>query len=252
MTSGFFGRAYFGDGKLVGADAVDLEAQVWGLIAPVLERADRAALGAHVHGELDLPSPIGAPLTRGAEVWPAISHLLTWGYARDDDERAFAHFARNSLAARARAFPAVWHGIWSGPDGVASTTGQTWASPVTPMTDFPTMNNNTHAMPLLAAVRLAGIEPHAGGIRVEPHVPEARYALVTRLVEITREGDAVHGRWRSTPGVARRLVLRPPRGRAIASVTVDGAPAAVTTPEEVSVDVVAGGPDGVTFTMRLR
>lgn len=252
VVSGFFGRAYFGDGKLVGADAIDLEAQVWGLVAPILARSERAALASHVHRELDLPSPIGAPLTRGAEVWPAISHLLTWGYARDDDERAFAHFARNSLAARARAFPTVWHGIWSGPDGVASTTGRTWASPVTPMTDFPTMNNNVHAMPLLAAVRLAGIEPSAGGLRVEPHVPEARYAFVTRLVEIARDGEVVRGRWRPAPGVTRRLVLRPPRGAAIASVTVDGAAVSVTAPEEVSVDVAAGGPDGVAFEMRLR
>ncbi|MBX3221121.1 MAG: hypothetical protein KF795_11425 [Labilithrix sp.] len=252
VVSGYFGRAYFGDGKLVGADAIDLEAQVWGLVAPILSPGERAALSTRVRDELDLPSPIGAPLTRGAEVWPAISHLLTWGYTRDDDERAFAHFARNSLAARARAFPEAWHGIWSGPDGVSSTTGRTWASPVTPMTDFPTMNNNVHAMPLLAAARLAGIEPVADGVRVEPHVPDARYAFVTRLFEIGRDGGVVRGRWRPAPGVTRRLVLRPPRGEAIAAVTVDGADVPVTAPDEVSVSVVAKGPDGLGFEMRLR
>ena len=63
-----------------------------------------------------------------------------------------------TLFAHANAFPQMWAGIWSGADGYfgpsgGAAPGAPWASEVTPMTDFPTLNNNQHALPLLAALR---------------------------------------------------------------------------------------------------
>jgi len=226
---GFYGRAYFGDGVLHGAKGIDLEAQVWPLIAPAVPAERAAALARTVARELDDPSPVGAPLVPKGQVWPAIAQLLTWGYARVDDERAFTHLARTSLAARAKAHPEVWFHVWSGPDGAASTDGKTWSSPVTPMTDFPTMNNNVHAMAMLAALRVAGVEPRADGLAVFPHVPEGRFALRTKLVDLDLAPERLRLVWRAAPGVPRSLSLTAPRGARLAAVRVDGAPACTTT-----------------------
>jgi len=70
------------------------------------------------------------------------------------------------MVAHALAFPEIWYGIWSGPDGLNSTfgdnPGQTWMSEYTPMTDFPIMNNNGPAMTILAALRSGGAPPAPG------------------------------------------------------------------------------------------
>lgn len=46
--------------------------------------------------------------------------------------------------------------------------GGTWFSQVTPLTDFPVQNNNQHAMPILAAIRMAGIDATAQGLSIAP------------------------------------------------------------------------------------
>src|SRR5690606_389377 len=136
--------------------SIDLEAQPWALISGLAERQGVVdQLIDSVDSLLDNPSPIGAPLVEHGAVWPAISQLLTWGYVRHRPDLAWRSFCRNTFSARANEFPNIWFNVWSGPDGVNSKTalldaGGTWSSPVTPMTDFPAMNNNQHAMSLLA------------------------------------------------------------------------------------------------------
>ncbi len=76
--------------------------------------SDRAKLVSAIASELDDPSPTGAMLASGGQVWPAISGLLTWGYALSDPPRAWGHLAKNTMTAHALAFPNVWYGIWSG------------------------------------------------------------------------------------------------------------------------------------------
>jgi Glycosyl hydrolase 36 superfamily, catalytic domain/Glycosyltransferase family 36 len=241
----FFGRAYLGDGALYRADTLDLEAQVWALLATngpnaLLAPDERDRLVAEIARTLDDPSPIGAPLTRGGQVWPAISCLLTAGYAQSDDRRAFDHLARNTMAARAAAFPTVWHSVWSGPDGVNSSDGAAWVSPVTPMIDFPTMNNNAHAMPLLAALRVAGIEATARGLRIEPHVPGGELALRSALVDLTQHGAVLSGSYR--PLSPRTLTVVAARGKRITAASIEGA--AVLVPPDaaaIDLDIPAGG-----------
>jgi hypothetical protein len=231
-TGSFFGRAYFGDDALAYATTINLEAQVWALIGGTFAKPeDRATLAEAVRAQLDEPSPAGATLLPAGQVWPAISGLLTWGYADGDGETAWKHLARNTMAAHAEAFPEVWYGIWSGPDGLFGPSGdrpgQTWFSQVTPMTDFPVLNNNQHAMPILAALRVAGIDATAAGIRVAPHVP-GDFALQTALVDLSRRGSVIAGAYRPKGGGTRTVEVRAPSGTKVAAASVNGAPVAVT------------------------
>jgi hypothetical protein len=228
-TGEYFYRAYFGDGKPVHASFVDLEAQVWALIGDTFEApSERDALVSRIAQDLDDPSPIGAALTPGGDTWPAISGLLTWGYAKSDPERAWAHLAKDTMAAHARAFPEVWYGIWSGPDGVSSKSGLSWASQVTPMTDFPVQNNNQHAMPLLAALRVAGIQATARGLVIAPRVPTRRFSLSTQLVDLAERGDdtgsKLSGSYRPRGGSPRVLEVVAWPGEKITAATFDASP----------------------------
>jgi cellobiose phosphorylase len=198
----FYGRAYFGDGVLRYSDKINLEAQVWALVGNTFASdADRQKTIDAIATQLD--TPVGAALGPGGQVWPAVSALLTWGWAKNDPERAWKHLAKNTLAGHAVAFPTVWYGIWSGPDGMTSTSGEAWSSLVTPMTDFPTMNANQHAMPMLAALRVLGIEPTMTGLRIAPHVPMQSIALHTELLDLRLDGSHVTGSYR--PIGARKL-----------------------------------------------
>lgn len=196
-----FGRAYFGDGALVRATTPDLEAQVWGLIGDCFPAAgDRGVLVERVRSRLDAPSAFGATLQPGADVWPAISALLTKGYVTSGrDDLAFEHLKRNTMARKAVAFPDQWWGIWSGPDGQSSKSGRAWKSPATPMTDFPVQNNNQHAMPLIAALWVAGVEARFDGLVVAP--PPRKLKLETQLLDLERDGAVISGVYRKVgPG----------------------------------------------------
>ncbi|GMU60327.1 MAG: hypothetical protein AMXMBFR34_20900 [Myxococcaceae bacterium] len=190
-----FGRAYFGDGALFRDAALDLEAQAWPMIAPAAFSAPTQRVQLKRGVTSQLTSPIGVTLTQGGEVWPAISVLWTWGLARGGDGAlAWTHLAQNALHARARAFPQVWYGIWTGPDGVTSTTGEAWSSPATPMRDFPAQNNNVHALALFAALKAAGVDTTKDGLSIAPG--GAPYELSSELLDLAWDGSRVSGTWR--------------------------------------------------------
>ena len=254
----FYGRAYFGDGVLRYADKPNLEAQVWALVADTFATpGDRAATVSVVAQQLDDPSPTGATLVPGGQVWPAISALLTWGYGKVDAERAWRHLARNTLSAHAVAFPNVWYGIWSGPDGMSALgaappsggidvptapgPGETWFSLVTPMTDFPVMNNNQHTMPILAALRTAGLEPTAGGLRLTPHAPSRALSMKTELFDLRVDGARISGTYRPVSARSLEVVLPGPVLRA----RVGGIETVV--PPNASSVVLGIPPGGATF-----
>ena len=193
----FFGRAYFGTDDLFQKDAINLESQVWALIGGTLTDDQRKTLVDTIATQLDDPSTTGAMLGEGGQVWPAISGLLTWGYALSDKTRAWSHLAKNTMAAHALAFPSLWYGIWSGPDGLRSDTGEAWYSAATPMTDFPVQNANQHAMPILALLRVCGVEASATGVVIDPHAP-GDFSIKTPLLDLERKGQLVTGTYRPT------------------------------------------------------
>lgn len=196
-TGSFFGRAYFGTDDLFQRDAINLESQVWALIGGTLTDDQRKTLVQTIATELDDPSPFGAMLGQGGQVWPAISGLLTWGYALSDAPRAWQHLQKNTMAAHALAFPSLWYGIWSGPDGLRSDTGEAWYSAATPMTDFPVQNANQHAMPILALLRVCGVEASATGLVIDPHAP-GDFSVKTSLLDLERKGQLISGTYRPT------------------------------------------------------
>ncbi|MEZ5143909.1 MAG: hypothetical protein R2726_15520 [Acidimicrobiales bacterium] len=189
----WFLRGFDGRGAPVGDRHLFLDGQVWCLIAQVGSEAQRRRLVAAIAERNDRPSPVGAtildrphPVRFGmlapgwdcnGGVWAAVNGLLAWGYARHDPVLAWRALRQQSLAAHARAYPHVWYGIWSGPDACnahfGSRPGETFVQPATPMTEFPVMNSNAHAGPLLALLRVLGLETEPSGVVVRPQPPGA-------------------------------------------------------------------------------
>ncbi|CAN5565481.1 hypothetical protein BH09MYX1_BH09MYX1_55730 [soil metagenome] len=231
-TGSFYGRAYFGDGELTKTDAIDLEAQVWALVGDTFAKpADRTTLVNAIASQLDDPSPMGATLSPGGQVWPAISGILSWGYAASDPERAWTHLTRNTMTSHALAWPSLWYGIWSAPDGMSTTgphAGEAWFSAVTPMVDFPVLNNNAHAMPLLALFRVVGVEATAKGLRVEPHLLGHDLTLHTELFGWSQRGTTLTFDYHIPFNVAREVEVRAPGSKRIASLSLDGGAIAIS------------------------
>lgn len=240
----FFTRAYFGDGVPYGNDRLHLEAQVWPLIAGLAEGDKLPALLAAIEQRVDGPSPIGAfvienPEDRQAgQTWPAITGLLTWGYARAERTRpelAWGSLERMTMRAHARAFPDMWAGIWSGADASygargGAAPGATWTSEVTPMTDFPVFNNNLHAMPLLAALRVAGIEPLAdgSGLLIMPPLLRSEaeaLELDAPLLRVVEHPGRLQGEYRPLQAGSRAIEVEMPT--AITAAELGGVATAV-------------------------
>jgi hypothetical protein len=198
----WFVRGYDGLGHAVGGDHLFVDGQVWALIAGVGTDDQRRRVIDEVWERCVAPSPIGATILDRAHpvrlsmlapgwdcnggVWAAINALLAWGVAVHDAGRAWELVQRQSLAAHTRAYPHVWYGQWSGPDAYnahfGSRPGETFVQPATPMREWPVLNANAHAGPLLALLRTLGVETGPDGISVAPR-PGGRseWSLTTAL-----------------------------------------------------------------------
>jgi len=209
----------------------DLEAQTWALISGAArEDGTEANLIEQADAALDGPSKIGATLVPRGMVWPAVSQLLTWGYARAGrGALAWRSLNRNTFAAHAVEYPAVWFGIWSGPDGVhgvdarePDVPGGSWSSPMTPMSDFPVMNANPDAMALLGLLRVCGIEPapEGDGLVVKPLVPRDRFVLDMPLLRVVVEPHKISGVYRAANAGTRVLYVYPPGATTPRTVTL--------------------------------
>jgi Glycosyl hydrolase 36 superfamily, catalytic domain/Glycosyltransferase family 36 len=226
FTGKWFLRAWMRDKQdnhlPVGTASIDLEAQPWGLIADgLLTTQQRATLAAQVRSRLS--TPLGPALKAGGMVWPAVGQLMTWAYGRVSQPWAFAALQSQSLATRAEAFPEHWFGIWSAPDGLYSSSGSTWKSVATPMTDWPVLNNNTHAMFLLGLLRVAGVEPAtSGGLRVQPATTPGRYTLDLPLLRIAVQAGQLNGVYRAATSGATTVTLVAPAGATLTEVKLRG------------------------------
>ena len=191
-TGEWYLRGYDGENRPIGENRLFLDSSVWCLISGVGGTERMNKLAGHIYRLLDGPSPVGANILDkpvhmkygilapgwdcNGGVWAALNGLLCWGYSLYDPERAWRNLEKQSLANHARAYPHIWYGIWSGPDSYnahwAEDPGHTFIHPLTPMREYPIMNSNQHAMPLLALLRMAGIEPSGTSLDVTPRMPE--------------------------------------------------------------------------------
>jgi hypothetical protein len=213
----------------VGDEQLNLEAQPWALISRLAPERE-AALVKSITTSLDDLSLIGAPRIKGDTVWPAISQLLTWGFTRSSPALAWRSLHRNTFAAHAIVFPDIWFSIWSGPDAVycqeSRTPGATWASEVTPMTDFPVMNANPHAMALLGLLRVCGIEPAPAGdgLLIAPQDPPGCFVLDLPLLRLEVVPNCISGEYRALIDGQLVLHVRVPKTAIEIVATVEGRP----------------------------
>jgi hypothetical protein len=219
-ANGWYNRAVLRgvSNQAITVEGLTLEAQVWGLISGAAKQNNHESnLIERVEASLDRPSAIGAALSEGGMVWPAVSQLLTWGYTRAGKANlAWRSLNRNTFAMHGEQYPAIWFGIWGGPDGIngvqASLPGGTWVSALTPMTDFPVMNANADAMALLGLLRVCGIEPapDGKGLVIRPQVPRKRFVLDTKLLYLEVDGTKVKGEYRAQFGGTMNLYVYAP------------------------------------------
>ena len=185
----WFLRGFDGAGAPIGDEHLFVDSGAWTLISELGTGAQRRVVMSEMQHRCDDPSPIGAtildrphPVRLGmlapgwdcnGGVWAAVNAFLAWGYALHDPDLAWRLVAKQSLAAHATAYPDLWLGVWSGPDAYnahfGSYPGHTFVQPATPMAEFPVMNANAHAGPLLALMRTLGVETSA---KVGLHVAE--------------------------------------------------------------------------------
>lgn len=178
-TGRWFRRAH-APGVVVGEDDLWLEVQPWAILCGAAgEDRGRALLG-EIDRRLRHGSPLGARVREpiagagrgegtGGGIWASINMTLVWAAARLEPELAWDEWGRMSLAAHTAAYPAIWEGTLSGPDAwnspEAERPGRTWASAElgVAMQQFPVNNLHSHAQPLLAFLRLLGVEPTSAG-----------------------------------------------------------------------------------------
>jgi hypothetical protein len=127
-------------------------------------------LGARLRWPVDDRMSPGSPGEgTGGGIWPSINMTLIWAAARVWPEMAWDEWRRMSLTAHTAAYPDVWEGTVSGPDCYNSPEsprpGRTWALPrhAVAMQVFPVNNLHSHSQPLLAYLRLLGVEPTSEG-----------------------------------------------------------------------------------------
>ncbi|MEV4110728.1 hypothetical protein [Nonomuraea sp. NPDC049695] len=186
----WYRRAY-GPGAVVGDDDLWLEVQPWAVLCGAAPPERAVELLRTIERTAAADSPLGARLRWPARdaygpggvgtIWYAVNMTLVWAAAEHLPELAWDWWRRMTLAAHTEAYPDVWEGTLSGPDAyLAPETGRpgrTWdlADVGVAMQAYPVANLHSHSQPLLAYLRLLGVEPFRrprGGARFASRVLE--------------------------------------------------------------------------------
>ncbi|MER6003666.1 hypothetical protein ABT120_34190 [Nonomuraea angiospora] len=170
----WYRRAY-GPGAVVGDDDLWLEVQPWAILCGAAPPERAVELLRTIQRTSAADSPLGARLRWPAAdaygpggvgtIWYAINMTLVWAAAEHLPDLAWDWWRRMTLAAHTAAYPDVWEGTLSGPDAyLAPETGRpgrTWdlAEVGVAMQAYPVANLHSHSQPLLAYLRLLGVEP---------------------------------------------------------------------------------------------
>ncbi|HDP33864.1 MAG TPA: hypothetical protein ENN29_02005, partial [Candidatus Hydrogenedentes bacterium] len=208
----WWARGYLGIGnRVLGHDRLFLDCQAFPTLAGLLAPSEQKELLAAIQECCIAPQPWGATalsppmrglfLQPGADtnggVWAAVDAWTVWAMAIMDARAGWDFFLRTTMKQRTEAYPDLWYGIWSGPDACNAQChtrpGETYNHVVTPMTDFPVMNANYHAGPLLDIIKLAGIEPHGDALRIAPKLPFDSFVFRSPLVGVAYLPDACRG-----------------------------------------------------------
>ncbi len=252
MESAWNGRWYYrgydGGGRPVGDRELFLDHHTWYILSGRIPRERLEILLGQIDLLLDAPSPAGQlnlypPLRSkwsvfppgwdvNGGVWHAVNNLLTWACSRHDGGRAWRCAAKNSLAAREKAYPSIWYGIWTGPDSYnahyASRPGEAFYHLPTPMCDYPAGNMNLYACSLLALLRLSGFEADFDGLVINTTALLQSLTLDSPLfrVSYSAESGSLSLTYRPAGGAPPSLIIKftgPPRALTLQVEKVEGA-----------------------------
>jgi hypothetical protein len=180
----WYHRAYAPGVAPVGDADCWLEVQPWAILCGAADAARAASLITLIDQGHRAGSPLGARLRWPAPAdqvaagtwgegslggaWFAINMTLVWAASRVAPDVAWDEWRRMTLGAHTAAYPDIWEGTLSGPDAwnapESPRPGRTWsAAPLFAMQAFPVNNMHSHAQPLLAYLRLCGVEPTSRG-----------------------------------------------------------------------------------------
>jgi hypothetical protein len=203
----WFRRAYAPGKGALGERDCWLEVQPWAILCGAADEEQARALLATLDAKLRADSPLGArvrwPVPAAGDVmggpgegtaggiWFSINMTLVWAAAALSPALAWDEWRRMTLTRHTATYPEIWTGTLSGPDaynGVESPrAGETWGLPALAMQAHPVNNQHSHSQPLLAYLRLLGLEPRPdGSLQVRGGA-----AFSSRTVRVDADG---HGR----------------------------------------------------------
>jgi hypothetical protein len=169
----WFHRAYAPGTLPVGDLDCWLEPQPWAILCGAADEEQTHQLLETIDRLGRTGSPLGTrlrfPDDGESQVWYSINATLVWAAARAGVDWAWDEWQRMSLARHTSTYPVMWEGVVSGPDtwlGPESfRPGRTWAvlEAGVSMQAFPVANAHAHAQPLMAYLRLLGVEPDPSG-----------------------------------------------------------------------------------------
>jgi hypothetical protein len=181
----WFQRAYEPGGAVIGDDRCWLEVQPWAILCGAANKIQamqvldfikahnsaNSVLGARIIWPPDHNNPRVGQGTSGG-IWYSINMTLVWAAARMSHPLAWEEWNRMTLANHVSSYPNMWEGTLSGPDAwnapESDRPGRTWTTSLFSMQSFPVNNLHAHSQPVLAYIRLLGIEPSVNGRLTKP------------------------------------------------------------------------------------
>ena len=181
----WFQRAYEPGGAVIGDDRCWLEVQPWAILCGAASKVQAiqvldfikahnsadSVLGARIIWPPDYTNPRVGQGTSGG-IWYSINMTLVWAAAKMNHPLAWEEWNRMTLANHVRSYPNMWEGTLSGPDAwnapESDRPGRTWSTSLFSMQSFPVNNLHAHSQPVLAYIRLLGIEPSVKGRLSKP------------------------------------------------------------------------------------
>ncbi|MEU0505268.1 hypothetical protein [Nocardia sp. NPDC005998] len=177
----WFRRAHAPGAEPIGEHDLWLEVQPWAilcgaasaeqteqLLATIDATREGSPLGARIRWPA-LPQGSADDLFMRGSIWYSVNMTLVWAAARHAPELAWDEWHRMTLSAHTAAYPDIWEGTLSGPDSYLvpelPRAGRTWVarSLGVAMQAYPIANMHCHSQPLLAYLRLLGVEPTSSG-----------------------------------------------------------------------------------------